>query len=201
MCWVRHWGGAVKGQARVDEVIEKKALDEFFVNTVFGRESWSCRKIQWDTDMGGCANAKRGLCWTQAQGSGWSGRKIHRVVNSDWSGLVDFSERSDRTKIPKDLGFFYCFTSWTQSLTILHTTNLSDLRVSKRKWPLDFLLWVDSSTTKKPIYSWILLFGFFPKNLPGGPHWVFWGSCDPSQAGALGTQRCSSHSLQEEMKI
>lgn len=36
----------MKGQARVDEVIEKKALDEFFVNTVFGRECWSCREIQ-----------------------------------------------------------------------------------------------------------------------------------------------------------
>lgn len=36
----------MEGQAGGDEVTEKKASDEFFVNTVFGRESWSCRKTQ-----------------------------------------------------------------------------------------------------------------------------------------------------------
>lgn len=58
---------------------------------------------------GRMCNVKRGLCWTQAQGSGWSGRKIHRVVNSDSSGLVDFSERSDRTKKSKGSWHFLLF--------------------------------------------------------------------------------------------
>lgn len=36
-------------------------------------------------------------------------------------------------KNPKYLGILYCFTSWTQRLTILDATYLSDVTVSKRK--------------------------------------------------------------------
>lgn len=117
-CYVRHRGGPVRRHARMDEVIEKQVSDKFFGNTVFGRESWSCKKAQWDTDMGRCASLERGLCWRQAQASGWNGRKICRIVNSDWSVRVI------RWKNPKYLGILYCFTSWTQRLTILDATNL-----------------------------------------------------------------------------
>lgn len=51
MRWVRHrlrkaQRTPVKGETGMDEVIKKKTSDKFFVNTVFGRESWSCKKIQ-----------------------------------------------------------------------------------------------------------------------------------------------------------
>lgn len=70
-----------------------------------------------------CASLERGLCWRQAQASGWSGRKIDRVVNSDW---WIFQKGVIGQKNPKYLGILYCFTSWTQRLTILDARNLSD---------------------------------------------------------------------------
>lgn len=83
--------------------------------------------------MGGCASVKRGLCWTQAQASGWSGRKIIGLLIVTEVAWRIFQKGVIGQKNPKDLGIFYCFTSWTQRLTILHATNLSDLGVSKRK--------------------------------------------------------------------
>lgn len=70
----------------------------------------------------------------------------------------------------KHLGILYCFTSWTQRLTILDATNLSDRTVSIRK---SFLTscsgQIPELLNRRPIYSQIPLFGFSPKTYLGTP--------------------------------
>lgn len=89
----RHKGGPAKGHTGMDEVIEKKALDKFFVNAVFGREGWSCKKIQWDTDTGCCASVERTVLETgprlQAGAAGKS-------VGLKWPGGLFRKERQDK---------------------------------------------------------------------------------------------------------
>jgi len=68
----------------------------------------------------------------------------------------------------KYLSVLYCFTSWTQRLTILDATNLSDLTVSKRKGLLISCSGqIPKLLKRRPIYSWIPLSGFFPSTYLG----------------------------------
>lgn len=101
--------------------------------------------------------------------AGEAGKFVRLLIVTEVAWWI-FQKGVIQQKNPKYLGILYCFTSWTQRLTILDATNLSDLTVSERKCLLiscsgqipKLLKW-------RPIYSWIPLFGFFPRTYLGVP--------------------------------